>query len=303
MSVAVVFPGQGTHAPRMGVPWSNHPAWNVVDRAEKALGEPLAHLLVDASAEDLSKTRDAQLAVLTMSLVVWDAVQGEIPAPVAYSGHSLGQVTALIAAGALPFDDGVRFTARRAELTQSAADQSPGRMAALLGATEEQATLACDGATSWIANLNGEGQVVIAGTPPGVEAALARAREAGVRRARTLDVGGAFHTPLMDSARDGLRDALRDVDLAAPSAPVISNEDGRAYLGAAGWRERLVDHPTRPVRWAECMRTLEELGADTFVEVGHGTMIAGVARRTVPAVRVIGVATPEDLTSLEETPR
>ena len=143
MRVAMVFPGQGTQAAGMGAPWQDHPAWKLLEQAEGALGEPLRSLVLDAPAEQLARTRDAQLAVLCTSLVAWEAVRPLADDIVAFAGHSLGQVTALVASGALDLEDGVRFAAKRAELTQRAADEHPGRMAALLGATLEQATEAC----------------------------------------------------------------------------------------------------------------------------------------------------------------
>jgi [acyl-carrier-protein] S-malonyltransferase len=294
--VAVVFPGQGTQAPGMGEPWRDHSAWKVVEQAEAALGEPLAPLLLDTPAEGLARTREAQLAVLCTSLVAWEAARPMLDDVVAFGGHSLGQVTALIASGALDLDDGVRFAARRAELTQAAADARPGRMAALLGATIEQAEQACAAApdAAWIANDNAPGQVVIAGTPDGVELALARAKEIGVRRATALKVGGAFHTPLMNSARDGLVGVLHDVALKPPIAPVVSNHDGVAYDDGDGWRNRLPEHVTVPVRWRTSMETLATLGARAFVEVGHGSMIAGVAKRTVPDIPVVACGTPAE---------
>jgi [acyl-carrier-protein] S-malonyltransferase len=298
--VAIVFPGQGTQTPGMGAPWCEHPAWKIVEQAEAALGEPLAPLLLDAPTEQLARTRQAQLAVLCTSLVAWEAARPMLDDVVAFAGHSLGQVTALIASGALDLDDGVRFAARRAELTQAAADAHPGRMAALLGATLEQAEEACAAAPggAWVANDNAPGQVVIAGTPEGVERAVARAKEIGVRRATSLNVGGAFHTPLMDSAREGLVDVLEHVPFAAPSAPVVSNHDGTAYVDADGWRTRLAEHVTVPVRWRASMETLASLGASTFVEVGHGSMIAGVAKRTVPDIPVVACGTPADCAQL-----
>jgi [acyl-carrier-protein] S-malonyltransferase len=298
--VAIVFPGQGTQSPGMGAPWREHPAWKIVEQAEGALGEPLAPLLLDAPAEQLARTRDAQLAVLCTSLVAWEAARPMLDDVVAFAGHSLGQVTALIASGALDLDDGVRFAARRAELTQAAADEHPGRMAALLGATVEQAEEACAAAPNgaWLANDNAPGQVVIAGTPEGVELAVARAKEIGVRRATSLNVDGAFHTPLMDSARDGLVDALEPVAFAAPRAPVVSNHDGAAYPDGVGWRARLAEHVTVPVRWRASMETLAGVGAAAFVEVGHGSMIAGVAKRTVPDVPVLACGTPADCEQL-----
>jgi [acyl-carrier-protein] S-malonyltransferase len=130
---------------------------------------------------------------------------------------------------------------------------------------------------------------------------VARAKEIGVRRASSLAVGGAFHTPLMASARDGLTAALEAVTLSAPRAPIVSNHDGAAYDDAEGWRTRLPDHITVPVRWRTSMETLAGLGAETFVEVGHGSMIAGVAKRTVPDIRIIGCGTPAELSvPLEE---
>jgi [acyl-carrier-protein] S-malonyltransferase len=300
VAVAIVFPGQGTQAPGMGRPWQDHPAWHVVDLASAALGEPLADLLLDAPAERLARTRDAQLAVLLTSLVAWEAVRDVVPAPVAYAGHSLGQVTALIAAGALPLGDGVRFAARRAELTQRAADDHPGRMAALLGATDEQADEACGAAPGecWVANDNAPGQIVIAGTPDGVVAASARAKDIGVKRATPLNVGGAFHTPLMRDATDGLRAVLAAVDFAAPRAAVVSNHDAVAYDAADGWPDRLADHVSVPVRWRASQETLAGLGATELLEVGHATMLAALAKRTLPDVPVRNVATPSDLPAL-----
>ena len=302
MRVAVVFPGQGTQVPGMGAPWTSHPAWKIIESAEAALGEPLAPLLLDAPAEQLARTRDAQLAVLCTSLIAWEAASAYVDDVVAFAGHSLGQVTALIASGVLSLEDGVRFAARRAELTQAAADAHPGKMAALLGASIEDAEAACAAAPDacWVANENAPGQVVIAGTPDGLAAASARAKELGIKRAMPLNVGGAFHTPLMASARDGLRDALTSVTLEPPRAPIVSNHDGAAYDDADGWHDRLPEHVTVPVRWRTSMETLVALGADAFVEVGTGSMIAGVAKRTVPGTPVEPCGSPSECDRLAE---
>jgi [acyl-carrier-protein] S-malonyltransferase len=175
-------------------------------------------------------------------------------------------------------------------------------MAALLGATVEQATEACAAAPDacWIANDNAPGQVVIAGTPEGLEIGVARAKELGVRRATALNVGGAFHTPLMASAATGIASALDAVSFSAPAAPLVANHDGVAYTDASGWPARSADHVTVPVRWRTCMETIAALGADAFVEVGHGSMIAGLAKRTVPDVPVLSCSNPDDLASLSE---
>jgi [acyl-carrier-protein] S-malonyltransferase len=284
----------------MGVPWRDQPAWKVIEQAEAALGEALAPLLLDATADDLARTRASQLSVLCTSLIAWEAARPLVGDVVAFGGHSLGQITALIAAGVMTLEDGVQFAARRAELTQAAADAHPGRMAALLGASIEEAEAACAAAPDacWIANDNAPGQVVIAGTPDGIETATARAKEIGVKRAMPLKVGGAFHTPLMRDAGAGIADALTSVTLHSPAAPIVSNHDGSLYDDAEGWSSRLPEHVTLPVRWRTCMETLAATGIDTFVEVGNGAMIAGVAKRTVPDVRVLPCGTPQECEAL-----
>jgi [acyl-carrier-protein] S-malonyltransferase len=286
----------------MGAPWRDHPAWRVVDQAEAALGEPLAPLILDAPTEQLARTREAQLAVLLTSLVAWEAIRDRIEAPIAFAGHSLGQVTALIAAGGLPLEDGVRFAARRAELTQAAADAHPGRMVALLGASLEQAEDACGAAPDacWIANDNAPGQVVIAGTPDGVDTGATRAKELGVKRATPLNVGGAFHTPLMRDAADGLAAEVSELPLSKPTAPVVSNDDAQPYDDADGWRTRLPVHVTKPVQWRTSMETLAGLGTSSFLEVGHGSMLATLAKRIVPDLPVQGVASPDNPPTMTE---
>ncbi|HYH52323.1 MAG TPA: ACP S-malonyltransferase [Acidimicrobiia bacterium] len=303
MAVAVIFPGQGTQGAQMGAAWRQHPAWSVVERAEEALGEPLAPLLLAESADELARTRESQLSVLLTSLVAWEAARDQVPAPAAFAGHSLGQITALIAAGALPFADGIRLAARRAEATQAAADRHPGKMAAVIGAEEPQVLEACSAAPDecWLANDNAPGQIVIAGTPSGIERATKSAGDLGIRRVMPLKVGGAFHTPLMEEAAAALRPVLDGITFEAPSAPIVSNSDARPYGGADGWPERLERHLVSPVRWRGCMTTLvDDLGATTLVEVGFGSMLAGLAKRGAPGASVIGVATPDDIAPLSE---
>lgn len=298
MGVAIIFPGQGSQGAGMGAPWQDHPAWSVVTRAEAALGEPLAALLLAESGDELVRTRDTQLAVLLTSLVVWEAARSACPSPVAFAGHSLGQITALIAAGVLPLEDGVRLAARRAELTQAAADRHEGRMAALMGADEGQVAEACAAAPDecWLANDNAPGQLVIAGTPSGVEQASKAAAEAGARRVIPLAVGGAFHTPLMQEAADGLAGVLSGMSFSDPSAPVVSNADARPYADGGGWRTRLVEHLVRPVRWRPTMTTLiTEMAADSLVEIGYGSTLSGLAKRCVPGTPVTSIATPTDV--------
>jgi [acyl-carrier-protein] S-malonyltransferase len=293
MGLGIVFPGQGAQQGGMGVPWRAHPAWDsVVMRAEDVLGQPVGDVLL---GEAPKRTRDAQLAVLLTSLLGWEAVREQVPDVTAFAGHSLGQVTALIAAGVLAFEDGLRFALARADATQAAADRRPGGMAALLGGTDAQVDAACAAAPGacFMANDNAPGQVVIAGTIEGLDAGIEAAKAAGARKVVILRVGGAFHTPLMDEARQALLPQLRDMPMHAPSAAVVGNGDATSHEDA-DWADRLADHLVQPVRWRQSLETMARLGVDSLVEVGPGTTLAGMARRTVPDVRVRNVSTPAD---------
>ncbi len=294
MTVAVVFPGQGSQTPGAGQAWVDHPAWAVVDRAEVALGEPLAPLLLEADA-DLSRTRESQLSVLLLSLVAWEAIRSELDEPVAFAGHSLGQVTALLCAGALTIEDGIVLAAARAAETQRAADEHPGGLVALLGATEEQAGAACAGTDAWLANVNAPGQVVVGGTPAGLAAVTAAAPAVGVRRVRRLAVGGAFHTPLMASAAEALRPRFDRTPFQDTAVPVVANHDARPATDAEGWPRRLARHLVEPVRWQASVEAMVAAGADILVEVGPGTTLTSLAARISPGLATRNVADPGDV--------
>jgi [acyl-carrier-protein] S-malonyltransferase len=299
---AVIFPGQGAAAPGVGGPWRDHPAWSLVAEAEAVLDRPLARLLLDADAEELSTTRASQMAVFLTSLMAWDALADRLDEPpVAFAGHSLGQITALVAAGAVDRADGFRLAAERAELSQRSADTRPGRMAALAGADIELAQRLCDAVDDvWVANDNAPGQVVVAGTFEGMDAAEAKAPELGVRRMKALDVGHAFHTPLLADAADGLRPLLEGLDFRAPTAPIVTNTDAEPHSDPSCWLSQLTRHLVEPVRWRQCQQTLCVSGAGTFVEVGPGRVLRGLAKRTVPDVTVHNVSQPEELAQLGE---
>ncbi len=284
----------------MGEPWRRHPAWEVVERAEAAVGQPLAHLLLDPNGKGLDQTRNAQLAVLLASLLAWEGVKDRIPQPVAFAGHSLGQISALVASGTLPLEDGVLLALRRADCTQAAADRRPGRMAALLGLTLEQAEQAClaeEGAAQdcWVANDNAPGQVVVGGTPAGVESATERARAAGARRVLLLQVAGAFHTPLMAAAADELAVDLAVARFGPAEAPVVCNTDATTPAHHE-WADRQAAHLVTPVRWRKSILTMQRLGVGRYYEVGPGKVLSGLVRRILPdGPPSKSVAGPDDL--------
>lgn len=298
MNVVVIFPGQGAQAEGLGRPWRDHPAWELVERAAKVLDDDLERVLLDAPAAELTRTRPAQLAVLLSSLLAWEATaERQDTRPAAFAGHSMGQITALIAAGVLPFEEGIRVARHRAEATQLAADARPGGMAALLGATPEQAETACAGLEAWVANDNAPGQVVISGTPEGLATAEQRARDLGVRKVMALNVDGAFHTPLMTPAAEEFAAHLADAEMRATDTPVVSNADAVAYTDGEGWRDRLRAHLISPVKWRASQDTLAGF-AGTWIEVGPGATLATMAKRSRPDVTVRNVSVPADLEKL-----
>src|SRR5262245_57447087 len=235
--IAFTFPGQGSQKPGMGEAWVDHPSWELVEEAGAVAGRNVAHLLLHADADELRETRNAQLATFVASLVVLDAVERLGVDPARVAGHSLGEYTALTAAGVLSFDDGVRLVTERGDAMQVAAAERAGTMAAVVALDDDDVAVACAGTDGdvWAANHNAPGNGVIAGSPEAVAAAGVRAKELGARRILPLEVSGAFHTPFMSSARDRLRKALAKADLRDAELPVLANVDARAHESAADW--------------------------------------------------------------------
>lgn len=300
--LAFTFPGQGSQRPGMGRPWVGHDSWELVDEASEVAGRDVSALLLDADAEELKDTRNAQLTTFVSSLMVLDAVERLGIEPSYCAGHSLGEYTALTATGALSFEDGVRLVVERADAMHEAGMASPGTMAAVLGLDDDLVEVACRRADAdvWVANFNAPGQVVIAGSPTAVAAAGEHAKELGAKKIMPLQVSGAFHTPFMTAARDRLRTAIA---LAAPrdiEVPVISNVDALAHANGEEWSSLLSAQLSSPVRWKHCLLTLAEAGVTGFVELGPGGVLTGMAKRTVDNARTVSVATPEELDKLIE---
>ncbi len=284
----------------MGVPWRNHPAWAVVDRISEATGRDVASLLTDADAETLRATRNAQLAAYALSLVALYAARAnglEYVSVTAVAGHSLGEYTALVAADAMPADAGARLVAARGEAMQAAADAAPGTMAAVLGLEPELVRHACQGVDgAWPANDNAPGQVVIAGTPEGVERAGEAAKALGAKRVMALPVGGAFHSPLMVPAQARLDSALEAAHFHDTAIDVVANVDATAHR--SGFAELLSRQLTAPVRWRESLESMDRMGITHFLELGPGTELSGMVKRTVDGSVRANVATPDDLDKL-----
>jgi [acyl-carrier-protein] S-malonyltransferase len=300
--LAFTFPGQGSQRPGMGRPWVDHDSWELVEEASEVAGRDVARLLLDADADELRDTRNAQLTTFVSSLMVLDAVERLGIEPSFCAGHSLGEYTALTASGALGFDEGVRLVCERADAMHEAGSANLGTMAAVLGLDDDQVEVACRRADSdvWVANFNAPGQVVIAGSPEGVAAASAVAKELGAKKVMPLQVSGAFHTPFMQPARDRLRKAIADANPRHTEVPVVSNVDALSHNDGTEWSSLLSAQLVSPVRWKHCLLSLSELGVTDFAELGPGGVLTGMAKRTVDGARTISIATPEELDKLLE---
>jgi [acyl-carrier-protein] S-malonyltransferase len=280
----------------MGEPWKSAPSWSVVEQVSDALGRDVGALLLDADAATLQATRNAQVASFALGLVILEGTRSSGLAWEAAAGHSLGEYTALVAAGVLGVDAATRLVGARADAMQDAADTSPGTMAAVLGLDEDAVQASCDaaGGNAWIANDNAPGQIVVAGTHDGVALAGAAAKDRG-GKVMALAVGGAFHTPLMAAAQAGLEDALAQTAFRDGACPVVANVDAAPHAAGAEWPALLSAQLCRPVRWREGTAALVGLGVTRVVELGPGAVLSGLVKRTAPSLERLSIASPADL--------
>jgi [acyl-carrier-protein] S-malonyltransferase len=300
--VGLLFPGQGSQFVGMGRELADaHPeARRVFEEADDVLGVPLSRIMWDGPEDELTATHNAQPAILTHSVAVYRLVEERLGAVGMAAGHSLGEFSAYVAAGALSFADGVATVRRRGELMQHSGTERPGTMAALLGLDDDAVERVCRDASAGggacvPANYNSPGQLVISGDVPAVERAMELAKAAGAKRAVRLNVSGAFHSPLMQVAETGLDTQLADVELTAPLFPVVSNVTTAAVTDGAEARALLVRQLTSPVRWTESMRTMLAAGVTHFYEVGPGNVLTGLLRRIEKGAACRAVGRPEDL--------
>jgi [acyl-carrier-protein] S-malonyltransferase len=298
--LAFTFPGQGSQKSGMGAPWVDHPSWELVGEASEVAGRDLARLLLEADADELKLTNNAQLTTFVLSLLVLDAVERVGVSPAAAAGHSLGEYSALTATGVLSFEEGVRLVVARGDAMAVAAEDNPGAMSAVLGLDDEDCDVACRRADGdvWVANFNAPGQVVIAGSPDAVAAAAAAAKDLGAKKVMPLPVGGAFHTPFMAPARDELRKAIGEATFRAPDVPVVANIDARPHTDPDEWVKLLSSQLVSPVRWRQSVQRLADDGVTQFVELGPGNVLTGTIKRIAPAAKGLSVSTPDDLDAL-----
>lgn len=299
----VMCPGQGAQKVGMGKDLAERfpAARDTFAAIDEALGTALSRLMWEGPEDELTLTHNAQPAILAHSVAVLAVVRDRLGSPGAAAGHSLGEYSAHVAAGTLSDVDAARLVRRRGELMLEAGRQRPGTMAAVLGLATAEVQAACDEASgpdglAVPANLNSPDQTVISGDPLGVGRAGEGCKARGAKRVIPLNVSGAFHSPLMAPAVDGLRQALAAATFADPGFPVIANASGEAVRTGVDAKRLLADQLTAPVRWVACMETAAELcpGA-TFVEMGPGTVLSGLLKRIVLGSKAITLGTADEV--------
>jgi [acyl-carrier-protein] S-malonyltransferase len=299
--IAFLFPGQGSQAVGMGKAFhdSSKPARAIFEEANDALGIDLTRLMFEGPETELALTANTQPAVLTASVAAAVACAERGITPALAAGHSLGEYSALVVAGALRLADAVRVVRRRGELMQEAVPVGTGAMAAIMGVNADVVEQVCveagQGEVVEIANVNSEQQIVIAGHRTAVERAVALVKERGGRKSVLLPVSAPFHCSLMSPAAEGLAVELSKVTVSDPTIPIVRNVDGAVTRRAADVVPFLLRQVASPVRWTACVRRLAAEGATAFVEVGPGRVLSGLAKRIVEDARTAAVEDPAGL--------
>ncbi|BBH20910.1 malonyl CoA-acyl carrier protein transacylase [Paenibacillus baekrokdamisoli] len=300
--IAFVFPGQGAQAVGMGKDAyeSFDVSRSIIDRADEALGFKLSEIIFNGPEEVLKQTVNTQPALLAVSIALLEAFKERGLKPDFVAGHSLGEYSALVAAGVLSFEDAVRTVRARGQFMEQAVPSGQGAMAAVLGAEREALSALCQAVSAEsgaveLANVNCPGQIVVSGTAVGVQGVVERGKEAGAKRVIPLEVSGPFHSSLMKPAAEKLANVLADISMNDASVPVVANVTAKPVTEAAQIRSLLAEQVYSPVLWEDSIRYLIGQGVDTFVEIGSGSVLAGLIKKIDKSVTILSINSLESL--------
>jgi [acyl-carrier-protein] S-malonyltransferase len=299
--IAFMFPGQGAQYVGMAQDaYQAHPqVRELYSKAEYILGFDLAKICFEGPAELLVKTQHTQPAIFVHSVALWSLMQEHEISPAFCAGHSLGEYSALVAAGSLSFEDGLEAVKNRSRLMQEACDQSQGTMAALIGLSEEDVLSICREASQLgviqPANFNSPDQNAISGQKAAVEKGARLAKERGAKRAMLLDVAGAFHSELMRPAQEGFTEVVEKLQIKKPQVPVVANVSARPVTGTSEIKELLTEQITKPVLWYQSMQHMYQQGIRNFAEIGPGKVLQGLLKRSFQDTKAVGIDKLSDL--------
>lgn len=289
---AFIFPGQGAQFPGMGKSLyeENPEAKALFEKANEVLGFRITDIMFDGSAEDLKQTKVTQPAIFLHSVILAKTTPDFAPDMVA--GHSLGEFSALVANGALSFEDGLKLVYQRALAMQEACEINPSTMAVILGLADEKVEMICEEITDEIvvpANYNCPGQLVISGSNKGIEIACIKMKDAGAKRASPLQVGGAFHSPLMEPAREKLQKAIEETNFSSPTCPIYQNVSTTAVSNVEVIKSNLIMQLTASVKWTQSVQNMVKDGATQFIECGPGKVLQGLVKKIHPEAEVSSI--------------